>query len=154
MNIIVSSCFKYPTRYDGKDQNKPEMQLIIKLLESKGANIIYVCPEVVGGLSTPRDPAEIVGDKVITCNGTDVTSEFTCGAEYTLKLAKRLNVKHAILKAGSPSCGSKFIYDGTFSSNKVAGMGITSKLLMDNGINVYSEHDISEINRIWSENEN
>lgn len=104
--------------------------------------MILICPEVWGGLTTPRDPSEVLGDKVFSNKGKDVTENFKRGAEETLKLAKKFGIKKALLKAKSPSCGSGKIYDGTFSRTIVDGYGITAKLLKENGIEIISELDI------------
>lgn len=134
-----------PTRYDGKAQNKQEIIDIIELLKANDINIIPVCPEQLGGLSTPRTPAEIIGSKVIDKEGKDVTCAFKKGAQLTLELVLMLDVDFAILKQGSPSCGSKLIYDGSHSGTKIQGRGITTELLESNGISVYSEDDIGLI---------
>lgn len=152
MNVLVSSCFLLPTRYDGKAQDKPEMQAIINLLKEAGANAIPVCPEQLGGLSTPRLPAEISGSKVITINGEDVTKQFSVGASSVLKLCQELEVKVAIMKERSPSCGVKQIYDGTHSSSVVSGSGVTTKLLKENGVVIFTENDIEGIREyIWKQ---
>ena len=136
--ILVSACLlgvncKYS---DGNNYNEKVIDYI------KDYEVIPVCPELMGGLSTPRPPSEIVGDKVMNNIGVDVTNEYTKGAEETLKLAKLFNVKKALLKAKSPSCGKGKIYDGTFSGVLTEGNGVTAKLLKDNGIEVISEQDL------------
>ena len=103
--------------------------------------LIGVCPEQMGGLPTPRVPAEIVGDKVISRSGTDVTAEYNKGAETALHLAVLNGVDFAILKANSPSCGKGVIYDGTFSGGKREGNGVTAALLLAKGIPVYTEDE-------------
>lgn len=112
----------------------------VKLLNEGKA--LLVCPEQLGGLSTPRTPAEIKENKIITKDNIDVTVQFNKGAREALMIAKQANITKAILKEGSPSCGSKFIYDGTFTGKKIKGEGITCKLLKKNGINVISSDDI------------
>lgn len=150
MNVVVSSCFILPTRYDGKSQDKPQMQKIISYLLDNDINIIPLCPEQLGGLTTPRTPAEISGGRVINRLAIDVTDQFETGANLTLQAIKQLNVEFAILKDGSPSCGSNEIYDGSHQGRKIAGQGITAKLLKENGITVYSEHDLQLIKEnIW-----
>lgn len=134
-----------PTRYDGRAQNKQEIVAIIELLKANDINIIPVCPEQLGGLSTPRTPAEIKGNQVIDKDGKDVTQAFKKGAKLTQDLVLMLDVDFAILKQSSPSCGSKFIYDGNHSGTKIQGRGITTDLLERNGISVYSEDDMSLI---------
>jgi len=136
--IIVSECLAgINCRYDGKN-NKND-----KILEFiKDNNCILVCPEQLGGLSTPRIPAEILENKVINKNGEDVTENFIKGAKEALSIAQIYNCKTAILKAESPSCGSKMIYDGTHTGNLINGMGITTKLFVNNGIEVKNEYEI------------
>ena len=100
-----------------------------------------MCPEVLGGLSTPRDPAEIIDDKVITCNGVDVTDNYKKGALEVLNYCKKHNIKKAILMDKSPACGMH-IYDGTFSGKIIDKKGVTAELLLSNGIEVISSNDI------------
>lgn len=101
-----------------------------------------VCPEVLGGLPTPRDQAEIKNGRVITKFSKDVTSYFEKGASEALKMVKSFDIKEAILKQRSPSCGCGQIYDGTFSGNVIKGDGVTAALLKNNGIKVISEEDL------------
>ena len=113
---------------------------------------LLVCPEQLGGLNTPRIPSEILGNakdiielnkgKVINKEGKDVTKEFLKGAKETLKIAKEANIKKAILKESSPSCGRNFVYDGSFTGNKIKGKGITTYLLEKEGIEIISEKDL------------
>jgi len=138
--ILVSACLAgVNCRYDGKNNDNIKIK---KLIES-GKDIIFVCPEQLGGLSTPRVPAELIGDKILDKTGKDVTSNFQKGAEETLKIAKMFNIKFAILKAKSPSCGSKQIYDGTFSDTLTKGEGVTTTLLKKNGIEIINEYEIT-----------
>ena len=135
---IVSACLLgIKCRYDGKSKSDEK---VIRL--SKKEILIPVCPEQLGGLSTPREPSEKRGNKVITKSGKDVTENFVKGAEEVLKLAKLLNTKEAILKQRSPSCGCGQIYDGTFSHKFIKGDGVTTALLKRNGIKVISEEDL------------
>jgi len=147
--ILVSACLMgEKCRYDGNDCLTPE---IVKNID----NSVLCCPEVMGGLPTPRVPAEIIGGnaddvldgqaQVITKTGKDVTAEFIAGAYQTLELAKENQVSIAILKEESPSCGSCLIYDGNFTGNKIAGAGITTALLRRHGIRVYSEENFESI---------
>ena len=130
--VLVSACLLgVDCKYNGGNNYDEE---IFKELEKY--ELIPVCPEIFGGLSTPRKPSEIVGDKVINNEGLDVTNNFKRGAEETLELAKKLGVKKAILKAKSPSCGNGKRYDGTFTGTIIDGDGITTKLLKENGIEV------------------
>ena len=149
--IIVSACLLGENcKYSGGN-NKSEN--VIKYLEDK--EYILVCPEQLGGLSTPRNPSEIITygnkdgndvlsgcTKVLSNKGIDVAKNFIQGAEETLKIAKEHNAKTAILKAGSPSCGYKKIYDGTFLGNKIQGMGVTAAILNKENIALLDEDDI------------
>ena len=149
--IIVSACLLGENcKYSGGN-NKSEN--VIKYLEDK--EYILVCPEQLGGLSTPRNPSEIITygnkdgndglsgcTKVLSNKGLDVTKNFIQGAEETLKIAKEHNAKTAILKAGSPSCGYKKIYDGSFLGNKIQGMGVTAAILNKENIALLDEDDI------------
>jgi uncharacterized protein YbbK (DUF523 family) len=124
-------------RYDGKIISNNE---VIKL--AKREILIPICPEQLGGLSTPREPAEQKGEKVITISGVDVTGHFIKGAEQVLTLAKIYGIKEAILKQESPSCGCGRIYDGTFSNRLIQGDGVTTTLLKKNKIKVITEQDL------------
>ena len=149
--IIVSACLLGENcKYSGGN-NKSEN--VIKYLEDK--EYILVCPEQLGGLSTPRNPSEIITygnkdgndvlsgcTKVLSNKGIDVTKNFIQGAEETLKIAKEHNAKTAILKAGSPSCGYKKIYDGSFLGNKIQGMVVTAAILNKENIALLDEDDI------------
>lgn len=121
------------------NQTKPNKRIIG--LSRKEA-LIPVCPEQLGGLSTPRENSEIKGKRVITASGKDKTENMKKGAEETLKIAKLFNIKQAILKQKSPSCGCGKIYDGTFSGKIIKGDGVTAALLKKNKIKVISEEDI------------
>lgn len=139
--IIVSGClYGYNCRYDGKNC------FIEKIEHLKGkAILIPLCPEQMGGLATPRHPSEIQQDRLINNVGIDVTKEYHIGANATLQLAIENNVKYALLKQKSPSCGKSKIYDGTFSGTVIDGQGVTAKLLMEHGIKVYSEEEIDDL---------
>ena len=139
--MIISACLcGCDCKYNGKN-NKNES--CVELL--KRGKAVLVCPEQLGGMTTPRVPSEIIKNdgniSVISKEGKDVSKEFKKGAKEALKIAKLVDAKVAILKDGSPSCGSKYIYDGTFSGNKIKGEGITAKLFMENGIEVFSEDE-------------
>lgn len=137
----MSSCLAgFNLKYNGKNN----YNFLIEELKKK-YELIYVCPEVDGGLSIPRDPSERIGDKVFSINGKDVTEEYNLGANKALKLAKEFNIKIAILKDGSPSCGKSYIYDGTFSHVKINRLGVTAELLTNNGIEVYTENEIDKL---------
>lgn len=138
--ILVSAClYGECTKYDGTN-NILKHPLFLKWKNM--GELVPVCPEVLGGLSTPRPCSEICGTKVVNTEGCDVTENFNKGAEETLKIARENNVIFAILKQGSPSCGCKKVYDGTFSGSKIPGMGVTARLLTDNGIVVFDEDDM------------
>ena len=138
--ILVSAClYGECTKYDGKN-NILKNPFFLKW-KNRG-ELVPVCPEMLGGLKTPRPCSEICGEKVVNTEGADVTENFRKGAEETLKIARENNVLFAILKQGSPSCGCKEIYDGTFSGNKIPGAGVTARMLLDNGIVVFDENDI------------
>ena len=136
--ILVSACLLgINCKYDG-DNNKNDK--VLKYIKDK--EVIPICPEIMGGLSTPRIPSEILNDKVINSEGLDVTHNFIKGANEVLYLAKLFNVKKALLKAKSPSCGIGEIYDGTFTHTKINGDGITTRLLKENDIEVITELDL------------
>jgi len=139
--ILASSCLLgCECRYKG---DGCKCDALIKLAESN--TIIGVCPEQMGGLPTPRDPAERQGDKVISCAGKDVTKAYTKGAETALYFAKLNHVDFAVMKAKSPSCGKGLIYDGTFTGNKIPGNGVTVELLNANGIPVFTEDELDQL---------
>lgn len=138
--IIVSSCLLgCNCRYKGDNCLNDR---IISLTPKN--TIVPVCPEQMGGLSTPRDPAERVNDRVISSAGRDVTAEYCKGAQAALYFAKLNNVDCAILKAKSPSCGKGLIYDGTFTGAKIPGNGVTVELFENAGIKVFSEDELDE----------
>ena len=141
MNILISGCLLgLKCRYDGKEKKLPEIEKLIEVY-----NLIPVCPEQLGGLPTPRIPAERVNNKVVNQAGVDVTKEYQLGAEEALKIAKLYNCKKAILKEKSPSCGCGKIYDGTFSKNLIVGNGVTTDLLLKNGIEIFGESEIDKL---------
>ena len=132
--ILVSACLLgLNCKYDGDNNYSGEVDEFLKEYE-----IIPICPEIMGGLPTPRTPSERLGNKVITKDGRDVTKEYVRGAGECLFLAKKYNVKKALLKLRSPSCGSGKIYDGTFSHTLVDGNGVTAELLKSNGLEIIS----------------
>lgn len=135
---IVSACLAgINCRYDGTSRpHKKIMNLV------KEGRAIPVCPEQLGGLSTPRTPCEFRNGRFITKNGGDVTAQFKKGAEEVLRIAKLFDCKEAILKSNSPSCGCGKIPDGTFSGKLLKGDGVTTALLKINGIIVKTEEQI------------
>lgn len=139
-NVLISACLLgLACRYDGGWRDYDLKNL------SEKYNLIPVCPEIYGGLPTPRVPSEIVGDKVINRDGVDVTAQYEKGAREALHLAKQFNVKFAVMKAKSPSCGKNFVYDGTFSRTLVEKDGVTVQLLRANGIEVFTENEIDKL---------
>lgn len=135
---IVSACLAgINCDYKGGSRSCPK---VIELV--KQGKAIPVCPEQLGGLTTPRTAAEQSGDKVITKDGEDVTAQFVSGAEESLKIAKMVDCDGAILKSKSPSCGSGKVYDGTFSKTLIDGDGTFAKLLKENDIEVLTEDEI------------
>ena len=143
MKILVSRCLLgEPCRYDGA--SKPVEW--VQALEEKGYTLIPVCPEVEGGLSTPRLPAEVQPDgRVVNREGTDVTAQYLAGAERALELARVHGCTTAILKEKSPSCGSMQIYDGSFTGTLIRRQGVTAGLLIRNGIRVLGESSVQEL---------
>lgn len=142
MNILISACLLgVNCKYNGDNNNVPG---IIKQMQN--LTLIPVCPEQLGGLTTPRLPAEIVGEtSIVNKEGSDVTKQFELGAKETLKMAKLYHCEYAILKERSPSCGSNQIYDGSFQGKVKLGEGVTAALLKQNSIKVYSEENFEEL---------
>ncbi len=156
MKILVSSCLLgEDVRYDGTNSSiasNPKVSFSLKelFMDILCDNEIYsFCPEVAGGLGVPRIPAEIIKrDKpfiVQNQNGEDVTINFLLGAKKALDLCKEENIKVALMKANSPSCGNIKTYDGTFTKNLIEASGLTAKLLKENGIEVFNENELKEL---------
>lgn len=146
--ILVSHCLVGGNvRYNSKIKTLKHPLLNLWKQQNR---LISVCPEVAGGLSVPREPSEIQpnNNKIVTSSGLDVTKEFNFGAKLALNLALKHQVRFAILKESSPSCGSSNIYDGSFTDKKIAGQGITSKILTDGGIRVFSENNLEELKNL------
>ena len=140
-SILVSACLLgVRCRYDGG--SKPQEPLL-RLMEKY--TLIPVCPEQLGGLSTPRLPSERIADRVVMNDGTDVTEAYRRGAEEVLRLARLFGCRLAVLKERSPSCGSGTIYDGSFSGRLTGGDGVTAALLRENGIAVYGESALESL---------
>lgn len=149
--VLVSRCLLgHPVRYDG-GAGGPYAQLTRWQDEGR---VVALCPEVAGGLPTPRAPAEIPGGQgadvlagrvpVVDVTGADVSAAFLAGAQVALQLVRRHGIKVAILKANSPSCGNLETYDGSFSGIRVAGEGVTAALLRHEGVQVFSELQLAE----------
>ena len=149
--LLVSRCLLgHKVRYDGGAHGPYDL---LQRWQDEG-RIVALCPEVAGGLPTPRPPAEIPGGQgaevldghrpVLTDAGADVTAEFVAGAEIALRLVRQHGLRVAVLKARSPSCGNTQAYDGSFSGSLVAGEGVTAALLRRAGVRVYNETQLAE----------
>ncbi len=139
-NILVSACLLgEPCRYDGK--SKP-CERVIALKDTY--NLIPICPEVMGGLPTPRTPSEICGERVLMKDGRNVTENYNRGAQKALAIARENECTVAILKEKSPSCGSGLIHNGLFDGGLVPGDGVTTQLLKQSSIRVLGESEITE----------
>lgn len=138
--VLVSLCLLgVPCRYDGRAKGVDLGRLTDRCA------LIPVCPEQLGGLPTPRVPSERRGSRVMNREGAEVTSEFSRGAGQTAYLAERLGTRYALLKARSPSCGVREIYDGSFTGTLIPGMGMTAEALARAGIRLFDEHQIDDL---------
>lgn len=138
--ILVSACLLgADCKYSGGNNLCPRLELL-----KTHYHLIPVCPEQLGGLPTPRPPAERQGDLVVNNAGEDVTAQFRRGAEEALKLGRFFGCTKAILKTRSPSCGNGEIYDGTFSGVRISGDGFTAQLLKEQGFTLFSEESLPE----------
>ena len=157
--ILISACLAGDrVRYDGKKIPLTNIHLVN--WHKKGM-LIKVCPEVSGGLKIPRQPCQILNGngldvlngtaKVIDIHGRDVTLPFISGAEYTLSLARKFDIKIAVLKEKSPSCGVNSIYNGLFDSTLIPGFGVTSAILKKAGLNVFSETELDQVKKLLGE---
>ena len=141
IKLLVSACLLgVCCRYDQKSAPDPAI-----LALAQKHQLVPVCPEQLGGLPTPRPPAEIREGRVLTRDGCDVTENYELGARMALKIARDLGCRAAILKERSPSCGCGEIYDGSFSGHKVIGNGLTARLLIQNGIGVIKSGDAASL---------
>ncbi|WP_086347471.1 DUF523 domain-containing protein [Candidatus Enterococcus clewellii] len=145
--IGISSCLGgICCRYDGQAKTIPQLEALIK-----DGKAFLVCPEVLGGLPVPREPAEIIGGdgvdvwqnraKVLTIQGEDVTEAFKQGAIIAYEQLKKMKINHLVMKENSPSCGNRMIYDGSFSGTHKEGMGVATAYFREKGIQVVSEAD-------------
>lgn len=150
--VMVSSCLLgNPVRYNGSDA--PSDKRILSLWREEG-RLVHYCPEIAAGFPVPRPPAETVGGDgtivllgdagVFEDTGADVTDLFIEGAQKALNFVQKNNVKTAILTDGSPSCGSTYVYDGTFGGGTYPGQGVTAALFNQNGIRVFNEFQIED----------
>ena len=157
MKILISACLLgQPVRYDGRS-NEQKMSAYQQQIQrwQQQQLLIPVCPEVAGGLSTPRPAAEIIAldgrdvlqgtARVMTVDGEDVSAQFIAGAQQALTLAQKHGAKAALLAARSPSCGSGAIYDGSFSGTLHPGMGVTAALLEQNGVRCFSPENFADL---------
>ncbi|MDF3837790.1 DUF523 domain-containing protein [Cupriavidus basilensis] len=154
--LLVSACLLgHPVRYDGQGKAQPAGTLAAL---ARHFELIPVCPESLGGLPTPRPPAEILGGSgaqvlagvalVREATGADVTEAFVEGARDALAIARQRQCRHALLKAYSPSCGNREHYDGTFSGGLRSGQGVAAALLTQAGVRVWNEGEVDELIRV------
>ncbi|EKM0529465.1 DUF523 domain-containing protein [Cronobacter turicensis] len=147
--ILVSACLMgFKVRYDGSEK----AQMIDQLRRwQEEQRLVIHCPELAAGLPTPRPPAEIVSgdnktqDRIIEITGKEVTEHYQLGAWLALRTAQDAGCTAALLTDGSPTCGSQFIYDGSFSGRRKSGMGVAASLLSAHGIAVFSEHNLADL---------
>ena len=141
--LLISRCLLGdPCRYDGK--SRPLAAETLQALRAR-YDLIPVCPEVLGGLPTPRTPSERQGDRVVMKTGADVTEEYRRGAEAALRAAQENQVCAAVLKERSPSFGKGKIYDGSFTGTLKEGNGVTAEVLLNAGFTVYGESEIETL---------
>jgi uncharacterized protein YbbK (DUF523 family) len=141
--LLISACLTgVDCKYDGGNNALPEAAL--RALSEK-YRLVPVCPEMLGGLSSPRSPCEHVDGRVLNREGEDVTAAFRRGAEAALRLAREAGCRKALLKAKSPSCGSGAIYDGSFSHRVIPGDGAAAELLRAAGLALFDETMLDEL---------
>lgn len=147
MKILISACLLgQNVKYNGGNNDITENRFMQKLLQKD--ILVPFCPEVEGGLPIPRVPVEVFNGRAINRNGEDKTYNFNLGAQKALEICIKYNVKYAILKSRSPSCGIDGVYDGTFTRNIIDGMGVCAKLLSKNGIELFSEKNIEKLEKL------
>ncbi|WP_299396681.1 DUF523 domain-containing protein [Pelagibius sp.] len=158
--ILVSACLLgRPVRYDGGSKRLDDA--LLEAWQAEG-RLVPVCPEVMAGLPTPRPPAEIEAGaggaavlagraRTVDSTGGDVTAAFRAGAEAALTAARAAGCRYALLTDGSPSCGATFIYGGAFDGRRVDGKGVVTALLEAQGIRVFAEHQIADLERALAE---
>lgn len=141
--IGVSACLLgNRVRYDGKEKGNPD---VIRVVEK--AEVYVLCPEVFGGLPVPRIPSERKGKRVIRKDGVDVTAQYMDGSRICLDILVKNDIGAVVLKQRSPACGSRMIYDGSFTGKRIAGMGVFAKLCKGMGIQVFDETETDAITR-------
>ena len=141
MKILISACLLgVRCRYDGAGKAYPGIEQL-----AQRHTLVPVCPEQLGGLPTPRPPAERQGECVVAVTGVDVTEQYRKGAEEVLRLCRLFGCEAAVLKERSPSCGRGAVYDGTFSGTLTAGDGVTAELLTAHGIAVFGESQMEAL---------
>jgi uncharacterized protein YbbK (DUF523 family) len=142
LRVLVSACLLGENvRYNGAAASVSSAILERWIDEGR---VVRFCPEVAGGLGVPRPAAELAGGRAVTNAGADVTASFAAGARLALEAALAAGAAVAVLKDGSPSCGTTYVYDGTFSGTRAAGRGMTADLFARNGIRVFSERQIED----------
>ena len=141
-NVLVSACLLgVNCRYNGIPKKNED---IARLIDTEGIHLVPVCPEQLGGMATPRCPAERRGQLIINAAGEDVTAHYLRGARETLRIAQLYHCSVALLKERSPSCGSGVIYDGSFGGRLAEGYGETARLLREHGIRVIDEEAVRD----------
>ena len=141
MRLLISACLLgCCCRYDGASKVHPLAEAL-----AQHYDLVPVCPEQLGGLPTPRPPAERQGDRVMTRDGRDVTEAYCRGGEETLRLCRLLDCQAAVLKERSPSCGLGQVYDGTFTGTLTDGDGLCARLLVGRGLRVIGESQVEEL---------
>lgn len=139
--LLISACLLGENcKYSGGNNYEPLTEALGKRFE-----LVPVCPERLGGLTSPRDPAERAGERVLSRAGEDWTAAFRLGAERTLEIARREGISQAVLKERSPSCGCGAVYDGTFTGTVVPGDGVAAELLKRHGVHIRGESQIGEL---------
>ena len=139
--LLISACLLGENcKYSGGNNYEPLTEALGERFE-----LVPVCPECLGGLTSPREPAERVGERVLSRTGEDWTAAFYLGAERTLEIARREGISQAVLKERSPSCGYGAIYDGTFTSTVVPESGVTAELLEGSGVQIIGESAIETL---------
>jgi uncharacterized protein YbbK (DUF523 family) len=138
--LIISACLcGQLCRYDGAKLEHPRLEAL-----AASGLAVPVCPELLGGLPTPRTPCELIRGRACTADGRDLTDMFMAGASRVLEIARAHGIRTAILKERSPSCATSRIYDGSFSGRLIPGMGLTAALLHRNGFKLLNEDHAPE----------